>query len=939
MPIGRIVRGPNSWQDLAGPNRGYAEELYERFLKNPEIVDAVTRAWFETHGAPPRNETSTGNLTNDSTLMNRADIKRIQAAQRWVRNLREYGHLVARVNPIEGERPHHVLLDPVTYQLRESDLADIPAYWVWEEAPAGVETALGATQYLRQIYTDTLAFDFSHVHDGEERLWLTQTAETKMLLAPRPVEEQRATLIRLVEVEEFEKFLHRTFVGQKRFSIEGVDMLVPILDELIRSAAASGAKSVMMGMAHRGRLNILAHILGKTYEEIFSEFHASPNKELVPSEGSVGINHGWSGDVKYHLGASREMKEADIREVKLVLANNPSHLEFVNPVVEGYARADQENRNQPGAPAQDMDASLAILIHGDAAFPGEGVVAETLNLSRLSGYRTGGTIHIIANNQLGFTAEAEEGRSTRYASDLAKGFEIPIVHVNADDPDACVAAARLAHTYRQRYHKDFLIDLIGYRRWGHNEMDDPVMTQPRMYETIAAHPTVRVQYAEKLVTERIVSPEELQHAEEMIREQLQSSYEKVKAGGMHKKLPTLEVGNMVECAPTGVSLEVLEEMNDALLSHPPGFEVYVKLHRILERRRSPSKGEGAVDWGHAEALALASILADGTPVRMTGQDSERGTFSQRHLVLHDVKRGEWDCPLQRLPQARASFAIHNSPLSEASVMGFEYGYNVLAPETLVIWEAQFGDFGNAGQVLIDQFLASGRAKWVQPSGMMLLLPHGYEGQGPEHSSARLERYLQLSAEGNWRVVNPSTAAQYFHLLRLQAVQLRTDPHPLIVMTPKSLLRNPRAASAIHELVEGMFQPVLHKSTGSTGAVERLVLSSGKVAVDLDSAMEERGVPPWLAVARVEQLYPFPEVAILGVLRQYPNLRQVLWLQEEPQNMGAWNYMEPRLAKVLPDRVELQYIGRPERSSPAEGFADVHESSQRHLLEDTLTYDQ
>lgn len=424
----------------------------------------------------------------------------------------------------------------------------------------------------------------------------------------------------------------------------------------------------------------------------------------------------------------------------------------------------------------------------------------------------------------------------------------------------------------------------------------------------------------------------------MVQEPLKAAREEVKTGETRVKTPTLSEGKILDSAQTGVPLEVLETMNDALLSHPPGFEVYAKLNRILERRRSVFTGEGRVDWAHAEVLALASILADGTPVRLTGQDSERGTFGQRHIVLHNV-RGERDCPLQRLPQAKAAFDIHNSPLSEASAMGFEYGYNVLAPETLVIWEAQFGDFANAGQVLIDQFISSGRAKWAQPSGMVLLLPHGYEGQGPEHSSARLERYLQLSAEGNWRVANPSTAAQYFHLLRLQAAQLRMDPRPLVVMTPKSLLRNPQAASSIHELAEGRFQPVLHTSEGSSESVERLVLSSGKVAVDLDAAMEKRGVPPWLAVARMEQLYPFPEIAIRHVMDQYPNLRQVVWLQEEPQNMGAWNCMEPGLARVIPVKVELRYIGRPVRSSPAEGLADVHESSQRRLLLDTLTYER
>ncbi|MDQ0191222.1 2-oxoglutarate dehydrogenase E1 component [Alicyclobacillus cycloheptanicus] len=928
-----------SWEELAGPNLGYAIELYERFLANPAEVDPETQALFQRLGPPPVETYSADQFSGQTTAVTATTepgMRQVLAAQRLVRNLRAYGHLVARVNPLVDEVPNNPLLDPASYELTEADLAAIPAHWVWREAPTDVVTGLDAIRRLYAIYSGTIAYDFAHVHNSEEQQWLTQMAESEYFLKSIPRAQKQETLFRLVEVEAFERFLHRTFVGQKRFSIEGVDMLVPMLDALIQDAVGAGAKSVMMGMAHRGRLNVLAHILGKPYGKIFSEFHSAPNKELVPSEGSMGINYGWTGDVKYHLGASRAVHEGDVREVTLVMANNPSHLEFVNPVVEGFARAAQDDRSHPGEPDLDVDVSLAVLIHGDAAFPGEGVVAETLNMSRLRGYHTGGTIHIIANNQLGFTATEEEGRSTRYASDLAKGFEIPIVHVNADDPDACIAAVRMAHAYRKKFHKDFLIDLIGYRRWGHNEMDDPVMTQPTMYAKVSKHPTVRALYADTLVKNGIVAEQDLKAHEERTQQKLQQAYKDLKDHEEESVPSLISDSTTAPAQPAPVPLDTLRSLNEALLAQPPGFNVYQKLHRgVLERRRAAFEGDGKVDWAHGEALAFASILSEGTPIRMSGQDVQRGTFSQRHLVLHDEKTGATYCPLQQLPQAKASFAIFNSPLTEAAVIGFEYGYNVQAPETMVIWEAQFGDFANAGQVLIDQFLSSGRAKWQQSSGLVMLLPHGYEGQGPEHSSARVERYLQLSAENNWRVVNPTTAAQYFHLLRSQAAQLRTDPRPLIVMTPKSLLRNQRAASTPAELAEGSFQPVLLATPHEDpSAVRRLVLSSGKVGVDLSAFLEEREPIPAIAALRVEQLYPFPAEEIQAFLQRFPNLEEVVWLQEEPRNMGAWTYMEPRLREIL-GSLPLRYIGRPERSSPAEGQAHTHDAVQRQILEATV----
>jgi 2-oxoglutarate dehydrogenase E1 component len=816
----------------------------------------------------------------------------------------------------------------------------LPPTIVWPGAnPAAGGTCLDAIARLRAIYSGPQGYDFDHVQDFTERAWLRDAVESGVFSAPLTPEDRRALLRRLSQVEGFERFLHTTFSGQKRFSIEGTDLLVPMLDELIHDAALAGTREVLIGMAHRGRLNVLAHVLGKPYAAIFSEFHTAPDKELVPSEGSMGINYGWTGDVRYHLGASATVAEGEAAPmpVRLTMANNPSHLEFVNSAIEGATRAAQERRDAPGPPLQHTDVALAVQIHGDAAFPGEGVVAETLNLSRLPGYQTGGTVHIVVNNQLGFTTEAWEARSTLYASDLAKGFEIPIIHVNADEPEACLAAIRLAQAYRRRFHKDFLVDLVGYRRWGHNEGDEPSFTQPLMYAAIAAHPTVRALYAERLAADGLVTPEEAAALLDQDQTTLRAAYDEAIAGHVAEAPAPLEPAPALASVATAVPAETLHSLNEALLAWPEGFAPVPRLERLLRRREALEK-PGGIDWAHAETLAFASLLAEGVPIRLSGQDTERGTFSQRHLVLHDARTGVRFVPLQHIPQARASFAVYNSPLSEAAVLGFEYGYSVHAPDTLVLWEAQFGDFANAGQVLIDQFIAAARAKWRQHPSLGLLLPHGYEGQGPEHSSGRVERYLQLAAEDNLRVVNCTTAAQYFHLLRAQAALLGSGPRPLVVMTPKSLLRHPRAAASLAELAAGHFEPVLDDTQAGvrSGVVERLVLSSGKVALDLAATLTgPTGQVDWVAVARLEQLYPFPADALQEVIAGYPHLREIVWLQEEPQNMGAWAYVAPRLQPLLPAEVPLRYVGRPERASPAEGLANAHATEQARIVEEAL----
>src|SRR5579872_1283539 len=616
-------------------------------------------------------------------------------------------------------------------------------------------------------------------------------------------------------------------------------------------------------MAHRGRLNVLAHVLGKPLPAIFSEFHSPVQREPAPPD--TGGLTWWTGDVKYHLGWHRNVRSGD-SEIRVTLADNPSHLEFVNPVVEGFTRAAQDQRGRPGAPGQDIDRALCVAIHGDAAFPGEGVVAETLNLSHLPGYQTGGTLHIIVNNQIGFTTSAAAGRSTLYASDLAKGFEIPIVHVNGDDPEACIHVIRLAFAYRQRFHKDFLIDLIGYRRWGHNETDEPAFTQPRLYSQIAAHPRVSALYAERLEQRGVVTADGVRATQEEIESTLRQARDEPQApAAAFSSEPGGGIGS-IRGNPSVVPLtpELLRRLNEELLARPDSYTPNSKLERLLARRREALDREGAIDWAHAELLAFATILMAGTPIRLTGQDVERGTFSQRHLVLHDPKTGAEYIPLQHLPEASASCAIYNSPLTEAASIGYEYGYSVHAPESLVLWEAQFGDFANAGQVLIDQFIAPARAKWRRQPALVLLLPHGYEGAGPEHSSARLERFLQLAAEDNLRVLNLTTAAQYFHALRLQAELLLSDARrPVVIMTPKSLLRHPRAGAGLDDLVSGRFHPVIDDdcSPEECGNIRRLVLVSGKVAVDLATTrlpQADSARVGWMAIARVEQLYPFPD---------------------------------------------------------------------------------
>ncbi len=925
-----------------GPNAGYVLELYDRYLQDPQSVDADMQILFNDW-SPDKTSDKQAPLQNSVTPAasetrkpkTEDDIKRIVGAARVTRMVREIGHLAAGVDPLGSAPPGDSGLELETHGLTAEDLSNLPPSVVGGPLAEGAQNALEALGRLRRVYSGSVGYDISHVSTAAERNWLYDAIESRSFFPTMDADHKTDLLERLTEVETFERYLHKTFQGAKRFSIEGNDTLVPMLDEIIHHAALSQTREVVMGMAHRGRLNVMAHVLGKPYEAILSAFAESSriSGSSVAGRGSKG----WTGDVKYHLGARRAYKENNLAVMPISLVPNPSHLEFADPVVEGHVRAAQEQRAKPGPPLQDEKASLAILIHGDSAFPGQGIVAETLNLWNLPGYRTGGTIHIITNNQIGFTTDTTDSRSTQYAGDLAKGFEIPIVHVNADDPEACLAMSRMALAYREHFQKDFLIDLVGYRRHGHNEGDEPAYTQPKMYDKISTHPTVRAIWAKILETEGLVTAAEAEGMVTAAEAKLTEARNKPVEVSLPENGDQFPRIARVRSAHTAISAEALTELNEALLVRPNGFTPNVKLQRtVFARRRTALSTPNSIDWGHAETLAFASILADGTPIRLSGQDSERGTFGQRHLVLHDTDSGSAYIPLQHLKQARASFAVYNSPLSENAVLGFEYGYSMHAPGVMTIWEAQFGDFCNSAQVIIDQFLVSGNAKWRQIPSLVLLLPHGYEGMGPEHSSARLERFLQLAANDNIRVVNCTTAAQYFHLLRRQAALLETEPRPLIVMSPKSLLRHPRAASSISELTEGSFQSVINdaRAAARSETITRLVLCSGKVYTDLVGT-EQYTHAERVAVVRVEELYPFPEEDLRRVMGGYPNLQEITWLQEEPCNMGAWIYMASRIKDILGWSGDLNYAGRLEAASTAEGSAKRHEAEQSRLLEAAL----
>jgi 2-oxoglutarate decarboxylase len=864
-------------------------------------------------------------------------LQAVQAASTLLHRFRSHGHLAARLDPLGSEPEGEPQLDPETAGLTPQVMAQIPARILRMYVPG--ETLAEALPHLRETYCGTIAYEIEHISSHRQRMWLREQIESGAFRQPLGAEQRKALLKRLVEVDALERFMHKAYLGQHQFSIEGLDMTVPMLDELIQLAAGNGGHEVVVGMAHRGRLNVLAHNLGRSYDTIFAEFEGASTLEAVTT-----IPQGGTGDVKYHHGTQGSYKLPDGGTIRVNLESNPSHLEHVSPVVEGATRAAQTTRNGPRA-HQDTNAAVPIVIHGDASFPAQGVVAETLNLQALDGYQVGGTVHLMMNNQIGFTTDPDDARSTRWASDLAKGFDVPIIHVNADDVPACMSAVRLAFAFRLQFGHDVLIDLIGYRRFGHNESDEPAYTQPEMYAKIKTKKRVYELWAEQLVADGVVSREDVERIGQEVWDNLTIIHQRlrarIQAAAEHGAVEQSTGEYQLDRTPspdvdTAVAAARVRELGLELLRTPDGFTVHPKLVKQLERRREALGQDGTearIDWAHAEALAFASLLTEGTPVRLTGQDTERGTFSQRHLVLHDAKTGQAFCPIQSLPEALAPMELHNSPLSELACMGFEYGYSQEAPETLVLWEAQFGDFVNSAQVIVDQFIASGLAKWGQTSRLTLLLPHGYEGSGPEHSSARLERFLALAAEGNMRVANLTTPAQYFHLLRRQA--LIAKQRPLVIMTPKSLLRLAQTTNTVADLAESSrFEPVLAEPGVVEQPVTRLVLCTGKIYYDLVGHSERQGNDR-VAVGRVELLYPFPEQNIKDLMGRYPKLEEVVWVQEEPRNMGARAHMFPRLMQIMPEEIHFGFIGRPERASPGEGYPAAHITEQSRIVRTAL----
>jgi 2-oxoglutarate dehydrogenase E1 component len=901
-------------------NDGYIKEAYEAFRRDPASVDESWRQFFRfaeslsgaTPSATPAQPTTAGQLDP-------AFLRDIAAAAELVDAIRSYGHLAVPLDPLGSEPEGTPDLTPEFHGLSEEHLASIPGIVLG----ASGGSAADVVARLRELYSSKIGFEISHVGRVEQREWLREQIESGRLNAPLSADEKKAILQRLTEVDGLERFLGRAYQGYKRFSIEGTDVLVPMLDVAIEAASAQGAREVDLAMAHRGRINVLSHTLGKPYATIFEEFEGKHAATNAVSE---------TGDVKYHLGATGTRKLSSGAEVEVVLIPNPSHLEVVNPVLEGVARARQV---LAGNGERDEAAVLPICVHGDAAFPGEGVVPETFNLSGLAGFRTGGTLHIIVNNQVGFTTDPIDARSTRYASDLAKGFEVPIVHVNADDAESCVHVVRLGVEYRAKFGKDFLIDLVGYRRHGHNETDEPAFTQPTLYKKIRSHPSPREVWGRRLVAEGIVSEDEVKRLDAEAAANFDRIQTAMKAGEIHP--PEYKPAKEAEADQSGagsgetaVNADMLRDLNERLLKWPATLKPNPRLAKTLARRAEAMGDAGGIDWGHAETLAFASLLTEGTSVRLTGQDSERATFSHRQAVLHDADSGEIYVPLQHITDGSgkkpASIEIYNSPLSETAVLGFEYGYSTASEDTLVLWEAQYGDFVNVAQPIIDQFIAADRAKWGQDSSLVLLLPHGYEGQGPEHSSARLERFLQLCAEGNQRVAYPSTPAQYFHILRRQA-QLY-ERRPLILMQPKSLLRLPEAASRLSDLASGTFRPVIDDPVASQKreAITRLVFCTGKIYYDLAVKRAAH-----VAIVRVEELYPFPGNQVAQIVDLYPAIEEVVWAQEEPKNQGAWSYVAPRLRVSTGNALMTRYIGRPDRASPAEGYAEAHKKEQERIV--------
>jgi len=931
---------------LYGGNAAFIEDLYERYLRNPESVDAAWKGYFRSlqtqgdgglqdiaHG--PIRESFANLARQPAAALALREVLSPEAAEkqasvlRLINAYRTRGHQTADLDPLKlRDRPPVSDLDPGFHGLNEADMDT--EFNVGSLATPYTRMKLrDILALVRSVYVGTIGAEYMHIIRTEDKRWIQKRLEGQQAHLDLSAEERRWILKMLVASEGLERYLHTRYVGQKRFSLEGGDSLIPMLDELVQHTGKAGMQEIVFGMAHRGRLNVLVNIIGKSPNELFAEF-----------EGKRRIAESSSGDVKYHMGFSSNVLTPG-GPVHLALAFNPSHLEIVNPVVEGSVRARLERRRKGGEQETlPFDTVMPVLIHGDAAFAGQGVIMECLQMSQVRGYRTGGTVHIVINNQIGFTTSNPlDTRSAMYCTDVSKMVQAPIFHVNGDDPEAVLFVTRLAADYRREFDKDVVIDMICYRRLGHNEADEPSATQPMMYKKIRARKTAAALYADKLIDAGIITEQEFK--------EMQAGYRaNVDAGRNVSREILVSVENPFAVnwsrlkdknwdAPvvTAVPIDTVRALSERLLTLPEGFELHPRVAKIMDDRRKMAAGALPLDWGFAENMAYASLLQQGYQVRISGQDCGRGTFFHRHAVLHNQKDGSSYVPLANLFPNQPAFTVIDSILSEEAVLGFEYGYSTAEPNGLVIWEAQFGDFANGAQVLIDQFISSGEAKWGRLCGLTLLLPHGYEGQGPEHSSARLERYLQLCAENNMQVCVPTTPAQAYHMLRRQ--MLRPFRKPLIVMSPKSLLRHKLAINSLEDLIQGGFQPIIGEIDDlDPGKVNRLVFCCGKVYYDLLEARRERGLDT-VAIIRIEQLYPFPEVRYLEELGRYPQVKAIVWCQDEPRNQGAWYQIQHQLNAPLGTKQPVQYAGRPASASPAVGYHSVHVEQQQALVNEAL----
>ncbi len=902
----RIIQGAESGEFL-----GRVKELllgqdsfYEQIFKDLQLA-AVPIQWARDHhpslfGSTPSHE----DLDKQIGVLELINLYRVR------------GHLIAHLDPLGKHQLYHPELDPANFGLTMWDLdREFNTGGLGGIERATLRQILAS---LRETYCQTIGVEYRHMQDPDEKAWIQDRIEPAECKLPLESSKRLRVLDDLLAAEEFERYLHTKFIGHKRFGLEGAETTIPVLATILSESAAAGIAEAVIGMSHRGRLNVLANIIGTSLAKILSEF-----EEITDPMTTQG-----SGDVKYHLGSAGKFCSPDGKEITVSVAPNPSHLEWVNPVIEGIVRAKQERRGDIS-----RDKVLPILIHGDAAFAGQGVVWETINLSQLYGYRTGGTIHIIINNQIGFTTMPEEARSSPYPTDLARAIQAPIFHVNGDDPDAAARIAALGLAFRQQFKKDVVIDVFCYRRHGHNEADEPSYTQPLLYKKISERPSVLTLYSERLEREGVVEKGAVGNMRAQMRRRMDEAYEESKRGDQHFQpdvplaVSAEELREFQPAEGTNVGMEMLRNVASRLSTVPETFRLHPKLQNFMAKRKELVDGTPDIDWSFAEALAFGTLVYEGTPVRLSGQDCARGTFSQRHAILSDLQTGVQYIPLKNVSADQAQFDVFDSLLSEAAVLGFEFGYSVADPLALVLWEAQFGDFANSAQVIIDNFIASSEAKWQQPCDLVLLLPHGAEGQGPEHSSARLERFLALCAEDNMRVCNPTSASQYFHLLRRQVRDAQRIP--LVVMTPKSILRHPKSASKPAELADGEFHLVLQDpSIDDPEAVRRVLLCSGKVYYDLLQEQEKRK-SSHIAIIRMEQLYPFPDWNLSETLARFSRAKEICWVQEEPQNMGAWNFVTRHIS--VPFGRDFRYIGRAERASPAAGSLKLHRREQQMLV--------